>query len=151
MQDCWQPFHDTLQALIGGTRAVFGGCLLIDCHSMPSHGTGRPGGRAPDFVLGDAHGTACYPAVTQFVERRLADLGYAVRRNDPYAGGYITRHYGRPREARARDATGDRPRALYGRGADRAAAAVRRGPAGHGGADRSSIAREASLLLRDVS
>jgi N-formylglutamate amidohydrolase len=21
-----------------------------------------------------------------------------VRRNDPYAGGYITRHYGRPRE-----------------------------------------------------
>ena len=25
-------------------------------------------------------------------------LGYTVRRNDPYAGGYITRHYGRPRE-----------------------------------------------------
>ena len=21
-----------------------------------------------------------------------------VRRNDPYAGGYVTRHYGRPRE-----------------------------------------------------
>ena len=28
----------------------------------------------------------------------LTGLGYAVRRNDPYAGGYITRHYGRPRE-----------------------------------------------------
>jgi len=28
----------------------------------------------------------------------LTDLGYRVRRNDPYAGGYITRHYGRPRE-----------------------------------------------------
>ena len=26
------------------------------------------------------------------------ELGYSVRRNDPYAGGYITRHYGRPRE-----------------------------------------------------
>jgi N-formylglutamate deformylase len=25
-------------------------------------------------------------------------LGLNVRRNDPYAGGYITRHYGRPRE-----------------------------------------------------
>ncbi len=25
-------------------------------------------------------------------------MGYVVRRNDPYAGGYVTRHYGRPRE-----------------------------------------------------
>jgi N-formylglutamate amidohydrolase len=93
----WQPFHETLEALIAGTRAMFGACLLIDCHSMPSHGVGRAGGKA-DFVLGDAHGTTCNPLVTQFIERTLADLGYVVRRNDPYAGGYITRHYGRPRE-----------------------------------------------------
>ncbi|HEY3847662.1 MAG TPA: N-formylglutamate amidohydrolase [Acetobacteraceae bacterium] len=93
----WQPFHDTLAALIAGTRAVFGTCLLVDCHSMPSHGIGRPGVKT-DFVLGDAHGTACNPLVTQFIERTLADLGYVVRRNDPYAGGYITRYYGRPRE-----------------------------------------------------
>jgi N-formylglutamate deformylase len=93
----WQPFHETLEALIAGTRAVFGACLLVDCHSMPSHGIGRPGPKT-DFVLGDAHGTACNPLVTQFIERTLLDLGYVVRRNDPYAGGYITRHYGRPRE-----------------------------------------------------
>ena len=93
----WQPFHETLEALIAGTRAMFGACLLVDCHSMPSHGAGRSGGKA-DFVLGDAHGTACNPLVTQFIERALIDLGYVVRRNDPYAGGYITRHYGRPRE-----------------------------------------------------
>ncbi|MDR3539338.1 MAG: N-formylglutamate amidohydrolase [Acetobacteraceae bacterium] len=99
VSDYWQPFHDTLSALIGGTRAMFGGCLLIDCHSMPSHGQGtRIGGRAPDFVLGDAHGTACSPHAMRFVERALRDLGYIVRRNDPYAGGFITRHYGRPRE-----------------------------------------------------
>jgi N-formylglutamate amidohydrolase len=93
----WQPFHETLEALIAGTRAMFGACLLIDCHSMPSQGGGRAAGKA-DFVLGDAHGTTCNPLVTRFVERTLVDLGYVVRRNDPYAGGYITRHYGRPRE-----------------------------------------------------
>ena len=49
-------------------------------------------------MLGDAHGTACAPRLTRFVEQPLTGLGYAVRRNDPYAGGYITRHYGRPRE-----------------------------------------------------
>ena len=36
--------------------------------------------------------------VTRLVESLLVELGYQVRRNDPYAGGYITRHYGRPRE-----------------------------------------------------
>jgi N-formylglutamate deformylase len=97
VRQCWQPFHETLEALIAGTRAVFGTCLLVDCHSMPSHGSGRPGGKT-DFVLGDAHGTACNPLITQFIERALSQHGYVVRRNDPYAGGYITRHYGRPRE-----------------------------------------------------
>jgi len=95
----WQPFHATLQALIGGTKAMFGYCLLIDCHSMPSHGSvGRPGVKPADFVLGDAHGTACSPRVTRLAEQVLTGLGYTVRRNEPYAGGYITRHYGRPRE-----------------------------------------------------
>ncbi|MBN8929078.1 MAG: N-formylglutamate amidohydrolase [Rhodospirillales bacterium 69-11] len=97
VQRYWQPFHDTLSALIEGTRATFGGCLLVDCHSMPSQTQGRTG-RAVDFVLGDAHGTACTPRAIRFVERALTDLGYVVRRNDPYAGGFITRHYGRPRE-----------------------------------------------------
>ena len=101
---CWQPFHDTLGALIGGTMALFGSCLLIDCHSMPSPSPATSGAagrnvlKQPDFVLGDAHGTACSPRVTRFVERALTDLGFTVRRNDPYAGGFITRHYGRPRE-----------------------------------------------------
>jgi N-formylglutamate amidohydrolase len=52
----------------------------------------------PDFVLGDAHGTTCAPAATRLVETLLRDAGYGVSRNDPYAGGYVTRHYGRPGE-----------------------------------------------------
>jgi N-formylglutamate deformylase len=51
-----------------------------------------------DIVLGDAHGTSCAPRATRLVEETLSALGYRVRRNDPYAGGYITRHYGAPRE-----------------------------------------------------
>jgi len=99
IETCWKPFHDMISSLVGGTRAVFGQCILIDCHSMPSHVpvSGR-GERLADIVLGDAHGTACAPHITRFVERRLVDFGYRVRRNDPYAGGFITRHYGRPRE-----------------------------------------------------
>jgi N-formylglutamate deformylase len=106
----WRPFHETLIAMLAGTHALHGFCLLIDCHSMPSPapsgGSVSGGGRllprngafAPDFVLGDVHGTACSPRITRFVERALTEAGYSVRRNDPYAGGYITRHYGRPLE-----------------------------------------------------
>jgi len=99
VQTCWQPFHARLGELIAATRDEFGLCLLIDCHSMPSSGqAARTGSKPADFVLGDAHGTACAPRATSLVESLLCDLGYSVRRNDPYAGGYITRHYGRPRE-----------------------------------------------------
>ncbi len=93
----WQPYHAALAALIAETRAEFGFCLLVDCHSMPAHPA--QAGNPPDFVLGDAHGTACSPRVTRAVEESLGGMGYRVRRNDPYAGGYVTRHYGRPRDA----------------------------------------------------
>ena len=93
---CWQPFHAALRELVEATRREFGICLLVDCHSMPGHAA-TAGGPA-DVVLGDAHGTTCAPLVVRRAEQVLAELGYRVRRNDPYAGGYITRHYGRPRE-----------------------------------------------------
>ena len=93
----WRPFHDTLGRLIGDIKARFGYCLLIDCHSMPSTGLGRRGGGRPvDFVLGDLHGSACASRVTRAAEASLGGKGYLVRRNDPYAGGFITRQYGRP-------------------------------------------------------
>jgi N-formylglutamate deformylase len=91
----WQPYHDALGGLIEGIRARSGACLLVDCHSMPAHACAdrRP---VPDIVLGDAFGAACAPAVITEAERFLKRLGYVVRRNDPYAGGFVTRHYGRP-------------------------------------------------------
>jgi N-formylglutamate deformylase len=93
---CWEPYHAALADLIAETRARFGVCLLVDCHSMPAHPA--QGANPPDVVLGDAHGTACAPRATRLVEEALTSRGYRVRRNDPYAGGYVTRHYGRPRE-----------------------------------------------------
>ena len=96
VQTCWQPFHEALAGLIEETQAEFGHCLVLDCHSMPSL-PGRNINR-PDIVLGDGHGTSCAPAWTARIESLLTGCGFSVRRNDPYAGGFITRHYGRPRE-----------------------------------------------------
>ena len=96
------PYHQSLSDLVERTKARFGTCILIDCHSMPS--TGGPmdrdaGAKRVDFVLGDCHGTACAPAVIQTVQASLRELGYHVARNRPYSGGFVTRHYGKPEEA----------------------------------------------------
>ena len=95
------PYHAALKDLIGATVSAFGACLLVDCHSMPSIGgpmDSDSGHKRVDFVLGDRFGMSCARSVTDRAERVLRRLGYSVRRNVPYAGGFTTRHYGRPRE-----------------------------------------------------
>lgn len=98
---CYWPYHNALRDLVERTRERFGFCILVDCHSMPSCGAPADQGsnlNGAQFVLGDCHGNSCAPAVIGIVERTLGDLGYAVRRNSPYSGGFVTRHYGRPGE-----------------------------------------------------
>lgn len=101
IETLYYPYHTALQGLLEQTRAKFGACLLIDCHSMPSVGgpmDADPGLRRVDCVLGDRFGTSCAPAITDAAEQALHRAGYSVCRNVPYAGGYCTRHYGRPRQ-----------------------------------------------------
>jgi len=91
------PYHSELGALIERTRRRFGLAVLIDCHSMPSGElSGANSNTRAQFVLGDRFGAACAPELTRFVERTLTGLGYEVALNRPYAGGYITEHYGAP-------------------------------------------------------
>ena len=95
IETCWRPFHAALAGLVEETVAQFGHCLVLDCHSMPTPQQGRHAPRT-DIVLGDGHGTSCTAAWTNYIASAFTALGMRVRRNDPYAGGFITRHYGRP-------------------------------------------------------
>jgi N-formylglutamate amidohydrolase len=97
----WRPYHAILAQLIAETKRRFATCVLVDCHSMPSVGgpLERDAGRERvDIVLGDCRGTSCAAMVTDRVETALRHMGYAVARNNPYSGGYVTQHYGRPGE-----------------------------------------------------
>lgn len=90
------PFHTALSELIEATRRRFGYAILIDCHSMPSAAMAPAGGPRPDIVLGDRFGASADSKITRFLKDTLTTLGYEVHMNRPYAGGYITEHYGRP-------------------------------------------------------
>lgn len=95
----YTPYHDTLAALLLEAKREFGLAVLIDCHSMPSNPVADRATGRPDFVLGDRFGTSCNGELTQAAASQLEALGYAVALNKPYAGGYITEHYGRPHKA----------------------------------------------------
>lgn len=92
----YKPYHDALAGLMFECRRDFGVAVLIDCHSMPSNPAGESGGPRPDFVLGDRFSTSCDTGLTRAVAQALRAMGYVVALNKPYAGGYITEHYGHP-------------------------------------------------------
>ena len=96
IDEVYKPYHRTLRQLVLDTRNEFGTAVLIDCHSMPSSVRGVHGRLRPDVVIGDRYGTSCAAELTDLVAGTLSGLGYTVGRNKPYAGGFITEHYGQP-------------------------------------------------------
>jgi N-formylglutamate amidohydrolase len=97
---CYHPYHEALLRLLEETESSFGGCLLIDCHSMPSAGGSARGQDGPDFVLGDCHGASCARSILDVASCFLAGRGFRVAINAPYAGGFTTEFYGRPNARR---------------------------------------------------
>ena len=96
IETLYKPYHRALRRLINRVHQSFGTAVLVDCHSMPSIGVSRDEPRRPDVVIGDRYGTSCAPLLPDRVEQTMGRLGYSVGRNKPYAGGFITEHYGNP-------------------------------------------------------
>ena len=96
IETLYKPYHRALRKLFTRIHREFGTAMLIDCHSMPSATGSKDDRPRADVVLGDRYGTSCIGVVGDIVESTLRGLGYAVSRNKPYAGGFITEHYGNP-------------------------------------------------------
>jgi N-formylglutamate amidohydrolase len=98
----YKPYHAALRQLMERAQEKFGVAFLIDCHSMPSafaRDSATVGGRNKqpiDFVIGDRFGASCCQSLIATIEGRLRHYEYVVQRNRPYAGGFITEHYGKP-------------------------------------------------------
>jgi N-formylglutamate amidohydrolase len=96
IETLYKPYHRALRRLINKAHQAFGAVMVVDCHSMPSIGVSREEPRRPDLVIGDRYGTSCAALLPDKVEETMVRLGYSVGRNKPYAGGFITEHYGNP-------------------------------------------------------
>lgn len=90
----YHPWHRQLFKMIEQTQAMHGHCLLLDIHSMPSYG---PDGQyRANIILGNNFGKSARPETTARIQQAFEQAGFSVVLNTPFAGGYITRHYGKP-------------------------------------------------------
>ncbi|GEC16615.1 N-formylglutamate amidohydrolase [Nitrobacter winogradskyi] len=96
IEQLYKPYHRALRRLIYKAHQTFGTVILVDCHSMPSTGIAPEESRRSDIVIGDRYETSCAPQIPNIINDLLRSLGYSVTRNKPYAGGFITEHYGNP-------------------------------------------------------
>lgn len=87
------PYHQAVEAALTAANDRFGRYLLIDCHSMPSHDQHEK--PLADIVLGDLHQSTLDRAIAKVLAAEIIAAGFSIAWNHPYAGGYITKHYGR--------------------------------------------------------
>lgn len=104
LQDIYHPYHRCLNDQLTAAHQAHGFAVLIDAHSMPAQ-AGRaiaPANHSAqlDIVIGNCHNASCAPALSDLIGSFLSRAGYTCSFNRPYAGGYITSHYGRPRQGR---------------------------------------------------
>ena len=91
---CYEPYHEALRGLVEECIAIFGTAVIVDWHSMPS--STASGQKLPDMVLGNRYGGSCDRTISESWEGALRSHGFTVKRNAPYAGGYVTATYGKP-------------------------------------------------------
>lgn len=99
LEKYYYPFHHRLQELI--RKEAKNLKLCIDCHSMAETGPAispDTGKERPLFCLGNRFGASAPEVMVDKLKSCLAaafELNEAdVAVNSPFAGGYITRHYG---------------------------------------------------------
>ena len=88
----YRPYHQKLQELLTNSLQRFGFVVLLDIHSMPA--TAISGQKRSDIVIGDNYGQSAKSELCQATVEIFTKLGFITSLNNPYAGGFITRHYG---------------------------------------------------------
>ncbi len=99
LKNYWHPYHRVLQDLLDEARSTFGRAILVDCHSMPHEALENvrlKNGKRPEIDLGDRFGASAHPEIVDEIEAAFVAAGLVVSRNTPFAGAYVTQHYGRP-------------------------------------------------------
>lgn len=99
LSEVYRPYHARLAALIEDKKARFGCAVVLAAHSMPSFGRVPQVEHTPfraDVVPGSLGRSSADGRFIDLVDEHARGAGFSVAHDDPYKGGFTTRHYGRP-------------------------------------------------------
>ena len=87
----YDPYHTALDMLVDDAAARFGTVVVLDAHTASPRRMG-----AHEVVIGSRRGATAAPRLVDEVVDRFRAYGLHPERDVPgYAGGYITRRFGR--------------------------------------------------------
>jgi N-formylglutamate deformylase len=99
LEQIHRPYHAALAETVRRKTERFGVCVVLAAHSMPSVGRTGHGDtniQRADVVPGTQGRTTAHPSLIDLVEKHAHDAGLTVKHDEPYRGGFTTRHWGRP-------------------------------------------------------
>ncbi len=81
-------------------KAEFGHVIFWDAHSIRQYVPLIRKEKFPEMILGDNNGQVASAKLSEAVLSVLRRRGHQVDHNDPFKGGQLTRHFGKPNENR---------------------------------------------------
>lgn len=87
IHEIYLPYHEQIQKAIQEKQKHFPKVYVLDLHSFGKE-------VRADIVLGNHNGKTTSDKFLQTVSNLLRAEEFIVKQNEPYSGGYITRHYG---------------------------------------------------------
>lgn len=97
IENYWQPYHQALKQQVQENLERHGVSVLLDAHSIATEVPRFFSNKLPDLNLGTNNGSSC----DSELEKRLTLLPstpFSFIANGRFKGGFITRHYGNPKE-----------------------------------------------------
>jgi N-formylglutamate deformylase len=98
VEQFWQPYHQALEAELKRLRETHANVLLWEAHSIASVLPRLFDDKLPDLNIGTQDGRTADASIQAQVERAANASSFAWVANGRFKGGYITRHFGAPRD-----------------------------------------------------
>lgn len=97
LQNYFEPYHEAVASELANLQRDFEHVLFFDAHSIARLVKTIRAAPFPDLILGNQKGKTAAPSVIAAAMKALTDPGlYQVSHNDPFMGGFLTRHFGQP-------------------------------------------------------
>lgn len=92
----YDPYYNKIEEQLGMLRRQFAHVLFYDGHSIKRHVPSIRKDPFPDMILGNQSGKTCDARIMDAAFKHLTGAKYRVQKNDPFSGGFLTRHFGKP-------------------------------------------------------